>query len=395
MAKMGRISFEQLDRRLKMKIGEDESLEFKPHLFENKKGIKNPILKGVVALANAHGGNLIIGVEQKKKEWIIRGTSLDEEYVDNWLSTIVYDYVEPDGLSFEVQSIESTKKGLKCIRIGVEKLRGVYFAVRYSGRRSTKEDKLSYYFPMRIGSSSRLLDSTSFIRNIFSNWAMGLSEISKQEIFPKHPRMKEEEFNLENFKIRIKELEEIKEEKTRRMLIGELRNILTNLPLHHMNPWSETLRKPVFELLDILKQDIANSDRDLKNRILDMLHIVTKRTDDKTLEKIKHDFLNILEEIYADSKTRKTSDLIRLLQILYHYEPKYMETMIKDALEKWNINDFNNRFNDIEIDKYLSGDVERIRELRLYTLKKLEVARKSGNLRMQERFGKLYSRILE
>jgi len=55
MAKMARITFEQLERRLKMKLGEDERLEFKPHFFEKKKGIKNPILKGVVALANAQG----------------------------------------------------------------------------------------------------------------------------------------------------------------------------------------------------------------------------------------------------------------------------------------------------------------------------------------------------
>jgi len=337
---------------------------------------------------------LIIGGERQNREWVIRGTSLDEEIVDNWLSTIVYDYVEPDGLSFEVQSIESTEKGLKCIRIGVGKLRGRYFAVRYAGRKSTKKDKLSYYFPMRIGSSSRLLDSFSFIRNIFSNWAMGLSEISKQEIFPKFTLTEEREFDLEYFKIRISELGDIEEKKTRRMLIEDLRNYcLTNLPFNHIDPWTENLRKPVFELLDMLRKEIETDDRDLKNRILDMLHIVTKRTDDKTLKKIEHDFLNILEEMYADSKIRKTSDLIRLLQILHYYEPKYMETMIKDAVENWEINDFSNRFNDIEISKYLSGHVGRIKELRLYTLKKLEIARKTGNLRMQDRFEKLYNRI--
>lgn len=375
-----------------MNLGEDESLEFKTQLFESKRGIKNPIFMTVVAFVNAQGGNLIIGVKRQDRDWIICGTPLDEEIVDNWLSTIVYDYVEPDGLSFEVYSIESTEKRLKCIVIAVQKLRGRYFAVRYSGRKSTKEDKLSYYFPMRIGSSSRLLDSFSFIRNIFSNWAMGLSEISKQEIFPKYTPIKEREFDLEVFKMRMHELRVIEEKKTRRMLIEELRqNILTNLPHDHIEPWTENLRKLVFDLLDIFRKEIMTNDRDLKNRIVDMLHIVAKRADDKTLKKMEHEFLDLLEEFYA--QRGKTSDIIRLLQILHHYDPNYMEKMIKDALENWGINDFYNRFNDIEISKYLSEHPNRTKKLRLYVLKKLETTRKTQNVRVRERYEKMYNRI--
>jgi len=388
-----KFTFKQLERRLKMKLGEDESLEFKPHLFENKKGIKNPILRGVVALANAYGGNLIIGVKCQNRDWIICGASHDREYVSNWLSQIMYEYVEPDGLSFEAYPIESAEKGLKCIGIEVHKLRGRHFAVRYSGRSSTKEGKLSYYFPMRIGSSSQLLDSFSFIRNIFSNWAMGLSEISKQEIFPSYTLTEKREFDPEEIRTRISETGDIEEKKTRRMLIEELRHILTNLPYDHIDSWTENLRKLVFELLGMLRKEIETDDRDLRKRVLDMLSIVTHHADDKTLKKMEHDFLSILEEFYTDPKMEKTSDLICLLQILHHYDPDYMERMIKDSLEHWSIADFNSRYLGIEIGRYLSGHVDRIRELRLYVLKKLEVARKTGNTQMEERFAKMYDRI--
>lgn len=393
MTKRSKFTFEQLERRLKTKLGEDERLEFKSHIFKNRKGVRNPILRAVVAFANASGGNLVVGVERQKEGWIIRGASQDREYVNDWLSQIVYEYAEPDGLPFDVYPIESTKKNLKCVVIEVQRPRGRYFALRYSSRHSTSQGKRSYYFPMRIGSSTQLLDASSFIRNIFSNWAMGLSEISKQEIFPSYTLTEEREFNLEYVKIRISELGDIEERKTRRMLIEELRHILINLPHDHVNSWTDNLRKPVFELLDTLRKEIEIDDRDLKKRILDMLSIIAHRADDKTLKKMEHDFLSILEEFHADPKMEKTSDLIHLLQILHYYDPDYMEKMIKESLEHWSITDFNSRYHDIEIGKYLSGHVDRITELRLYVLKKLEVARKIGNNQMEERFTKMYERI--
>jgi hypothetical protein len=48
------------------------------------------------------------------------------------------------------------EKNLKCVAIEVGESRGRYFAVKYSGRSSKKEP--SYYFPLRIGESNRLID---------------------------------------------------------------------------------------------------------------------------------------------------------------------------------------------------------------------------------------------
>lgn len=76
---------------------------------------------------------------------------------------------------------------------------------------------------------------------------------------------------------------------------------------------------------------------------------------------------------------RETSELVSLLQILHHCDPDHMEKMIQDALEQWEINDFHNSFNDIDIGKYLAGHIDRTRKLRSYALKGIESARRAQN----------------
>lgn len=386
-----KLTFEELERRLSVGLGEDESLEFKPHLFENLKGIKNPILKGVVALANARGGNLVIGVEQKKGTWVICGTSHNEEDVKNWFSQIVYEYVEPDGLPFRVYPIVSTEKNLKCVAIEVGESRGRYFAVRYSGRSSKK--KPSYYFPLRIGDSNRLVDFHGFVRNIFSNWVMGLSAVSEREIFPSYTLTEERKFDLEKFKMRLNELKSIDEPETERIIRDELRNSLTDLPYNHVERWSDDIKKTVLELTDLLAKEFRPDNEDLRKRIVDMLYVIAYRADKETLEKIKNDFLDIFERLYADPEVKKSSDLIKLLQVLHYYEPEYIKEMMKDAIEQWSKKDFDSRYRDIEIDRYLWKDVNRLRELRSYILKSLASARKAQDTEKVERLEKLYDII--
>ena len=389
-----KLAFEELERRLNVGLGEDENLEFKPHVFESLKGIRNPILKGVVALANARGGNLVIGVEQKKGTWVICGTTHNEEDVKNWFSHIVYEYVEPDGLPFRVYPIISTEKNLKCVAIEVGESRGRYFAVRYSGRSSKKEP--SYYFPLRIGESNRLIDFHSFVRNIFSNWVIGLSAVSEREIFPSYTFTEERKFDLERFKMRLDELKSLKdidEPETERTIRDELRDSLTDLPYNHVEQWTDDLRKAVRELTDLLLKEVKAGNEDLRRRIIDMLYIISHRADKETLEKIKHDFLDMFERLYADPEVKKSSDLIRLLQILHYYEPEYIKKMIKDAIEQWSKEDFDSRYRDIEIDRYLWKDVNRLTELRSHIIKSLATARKVQDMEKVERLEKLYDII--
>ena len=65
-----------------------------------------------------------------------------------------------------------------------------------------------------------------------------------------------------------------------------------------------------------------------------MLPIIAYLVDDKTLKKMEHELLGVLEESYAKKSMRKTSSLIHLLQVLHNYDPDYMDKMIEEALEK-------------------------------------------------------------
>jgi len=389
-----KLTFEEIERRLNAGLGEDEALEFKPHLFENLKGIENPILKGVVGLANARGGNLIIGVEQKNGTWNICGTTYNEEHVKDWLSQIAYEYVEPDGLPFRVYPIVSAEKNLKCIGIEIDEPRGRYFAAKHSGRSSKKEQ--SYYFPLRIGSSTRLVDFYSFVRSIFSNWAMGLSTISKTEILPISTFTEERRFDMGQFRMRLDELKSIKslgDPETERIIRAELRNSLTDLPYDHAEQWTNDLRETISELTDLLLAELKEDNEDLRKGIMDMLSIITNRADKATLEKIRHDFLETLERLYQSPEVKKSSDLIELLQALHYDEPDYVKKMIEDAIERWSKEDFDSRYHDIEIDKYLRKDAGRLKELRLYILKSLALARKTQNMEKTERLEKLYQML--
>jgi len=389
-----KLKFGELERRLNAGLGEDETLELKPQLFKNKKGFENDILKGVVALASVRGGYLVIGVEQEKGNWVICGTNFDEEYVRNWLSQIIYEYVEPDNLPFKVYPIISTEKNLKCVVIEVDESKERYFAIRYWTRRSKKDT--SYYLPLRFSESSRFLDFQSFFRNIISNLATGLSVGSKELPFSNYTFTEGREFDLGKFKLRIAELKEIKhigDPKTESMIRTELRDSLPNLPQNDLEPWTNNLRNATLELVDLLLKEFKAANEPLGKIILRMLSHITYRADETTLEKIKHNFLDTLEKVYADPKVEKSSDIIKLLQTLHYNQPDYIKRMIEHAIERWSKKEFDNIYNDIDIDKYLGKDDKRLEELRLFILKRLATVRKNKDMQKVTRLEKLYVRI--
>ena len=80
------ISYTELERL--SKIGESEKLEFKPSTFPDKPGSENPVLKGIVALANTRGGTLIIGVEKQGDDYIILGHDESQDDVDKKIHNI-------------------------------------------------------------------------------------------------------------------------------------------------------------------------------------------------------------------------------------------------------------------------------------------------------------------
>lgn len=389
-----KLKFGELERRLNAGLGEDETLELKPHLFENKKGFRNDVLKSVVALANARGGNLVIGVEQEKGNWAISGTNYHEEYVRNWLSQVVYEYVEPDDLPCRVYPIKSTEKNLKCIGIEVDEPKERYFAIRYWSRRSKKDT--SYYLPLRFSESSRFLDFQSFLQKIISKLATGLAAASKEMTFSESTFIEEREFDLGKFKMRIDELKDIKrigESKTETIIRTELLDSLPNLPQNDLEPWTSSLRNYVLELTDLLLEEFKTADKNLQKTILKMLFHIAYRADKETRERIKFNFLDILEKLYDDAKAEKSSELIKLLQILHSHQPGYIKKMIEDAIERWSKIEFDNRYNEIDVDIYLGKNNKRLREIRSFVFRSLAIAEKAQDMEKVDRLKKLYARI--
>lgn len=93
------LNFEYLEKLVRE--GESILLEFKPENDVEEKGNENRILRGVVALANTRGGNLVIGVEKRGNTHKIVGISLTQDYILNWLSGLINSYVDPPRFIFQ------------------------------------------------------------------------------------------------------------------------------------------------------------------------------------------------------------------------------------------------------------------------------------------------------
>ena len=389
------LSFKELENRLASGRLEDETLEFKSDLFEHKKGHKNDILKGVVALANAEGGKLVIGIsESENGECTIRGIDKDSEYVRKWISSLVYDYVEPDGLNFTVYPIKSTQKNAECIVIDVKKQKGKYFAIRHFSRKSQKNT--SYYLPLRIGESNRFLEFDRFLVNIIANTALGFPELSTTTdsmlVFPNIF-----EFDFKKFKMLTNELGKVMklgDFETVDLIRTELSDILPNLPDNQLEIWDDDLKNAAILLVQTLREYFETVDESLRKKIIKMLFHVAYRADKTTVKTIKDGFQEILQNIYAEEITgKKTSEQIRLLQILHNFDPKFIMSLIEDALSKWDKNGFDSLYNAIDFNKYLEKDEKRLGELRFFILKSLANARKSGNAQKVDRLKKFWALI--
>lgn len=178
-----KLSYADLEKAKKQ--SETEMLEFKSEMFKSLKGIANPVLKGVVALANTHGGNLVVGLkydEMTKEHKIIGYDEL--EFVKSMLHNWLYDWIEPSTLEYEVYPIEVSNKPT-CIGIEVIKKRDEIYAVRAKEKtyKTGQKRKIPAYFLVkRYGDSSRLIEFFRFTKDVFNEWVMSLLSVSEQTL---------------------------------------------------------------------------------------------------------------------------------------------------------------------------------------------------------------------
>ena len=129
------ISVEDLQELIDQKVPENEQLEYKSTLpskqgkdiwFEDQTDIgkyaKTCILEEVVAFANAHGGVLIVGVEELENTKHIAGSIKElpncEDLVDRLKNTF-RDLVEPALSTLELKCIQTNQEaGVLFVRVG-------------------------------------------------------------------------------------------------------------------------------------------------------------------------------------------------------------------------------------------------------------------------------------
>jgi len=371
--------------------GESIVLEFKPEKDVKLKGYKNRILRGIVALANARGGNLVIGVEKIGTKHKIVGTSLTQDYILNWLSELINSYVDPPDLSFNVYVIESSEKVIRCIGIFVEPSVTKH-ALRHHGRSSQKH---GYHLFLRIGDSSREVDFGTF-------WSVAFSKLIESFLaFPEQIQMRipdisvtiERKFDLEEAEWYTQEIKKKYEPSVTQRLLEEFRTKLTDLPYDNVEHWNKEIKVFISSLLDIINNQL--DDEEKRIQALDFLRIITHRCDKETFEDIKIKFLDKLLTLYNkilhNHQLVKVHDILDLIQSLNNYEPKFFKKILIDAIYYWNDEEFASRYHDLDF--YRCTDKNAIKEVRSELLNMMSKFKQEGDMNKTERTEKFYEII--
>ena len=145
-------------------LGEDSSLELK-HIEFSGNSItgphRNTMADEIAAMANAYGGTIILGVDDKSHD--IEGIPLDKlDVAETWIRSIVYDLIKPP-IECSIRKINVyTSSGDKSIvklditkSIFVHKSPGGYFYRLGSSKREMAPDYLARLFQQR--SQNRLI----------------------------------------------------------------------------------------------------------------------------------------------------------------------------------------------------------------------------------------------
>jgi len=373
--------------------GESIVLEFKPENDVNEKGNENRILRGVVALANTRGGNLVIGIEKIGDKHEIVGTSSNQDFILNWLSQLINSYVDPPDLIFNVYTIEFLEKNKKCICIFVERSVTKH-ALRHYGRKS---QKLGYHLLLRIGDSSREVDFSTFWSVAFNNLMDTLSTIPQRIPSPLHPSdisvELERKFDLNSAVWYLQEINKKYESSVEQRLLDEFRTKLTNLPYASQTIWTEEIKKFVSSLFRFIEEQLRDKKQIYK--ALDFLHIISHRCDNETLEEIQKRFLGVLETLYEEilenHQLTKAHDLLDLLQTLNNYDITLMNKLLMDAICSWSDEEYGARYNDFEFYHY--KDKEVIKELKSKLVSMMSKYKEKGDVSKAERIEKLYDKV--
>jgi hypothetical protein len=378
-------SFEELEKLVR--DGESQVLEFKPENEVEVKGNDNRILRGVVALANARGGNLVIGVIKEGNAHKITGTKYAQDYVLNWISSLVKSFVDPPDLRFSVYPVES-RDGLRCICIYMPRS-GTKYALRYFGRESKKAP--SYFLLLRLGDSSGEVDFSTFFSIALNNLLEGLSSLPSQIRTSEIPTFQEPgtKFDLEGLGWYLNELKKSLEPSVKQKLVDEFQNRLTDLPRNYSTAWTTEIKTFASSLLDFIKSHVE--DEQFRDKMFLFLDVISDRCDEDTLNKTRELFLSKLDDLYENPGIKKNSHLLSLMQGLRNYDPKFMKKLLMDALDNWNKDEFDRLYTNIELHRL--ADKKEVMKLRSDLIDIVSESKKMSNQERSERATKFYELI--
>ncbi|GAA4803199.1 ATP-binding protein [Lysobacter hankyongensis] len=121
-------SRELADVLTQIRLGEDSLVEFKRIVFENDR-IKGPntesLCQEIAAFANAIGGRLILGVDDKTREVV--GIELDRlDEVVGWVERSVHDRIKPEPTVYLRRMLVPDRAGIECAVLVVDVPRSLY-----------------------------------------------------------------------------------------------------------------------------------------------------------------------------------------------------------------------------------------------------------------------------
>lgn len=382
-------NFEYLENLIRE--GESIILEFKPENDVEEKGYENRILRGVVALANTRGGNLVIGVEKRGNKHKIAGTLYTQDYILNWISALINSYVDPPDLSFNAYEIESSEKDIRCVCIFVEPS-VIKHALRHYGRKS---QRLGYHLFLRIGDSSREVDFGTFWSVAFNKLIESFSTFSERipTLTPSLSVSIERKFDLDKAEWYLQEIKKKHTPLVMQRLLEEFRTQLTDLPYAASEDWTKEIKVFTSSLFDIIQNNL--DDEEQKLQALDFLQLIAHRCDKDTFEEIRVRFREVLQALYnnmlQNHQIKKAHDVLDLLQALNNYEPKFLKKLLMDAIYNWNDEEFESRYNDLDF--YRCTDKNAIKEVKSELVSIMSKFTNDGDMKKAERSEKFYEMI--
>ena len=367
---------------------ESDIREFKEQI--DSKLDKEKVIKNIVGMSNSDGGYFIIGVKEEKDQnnrtvYRIFNTSLDVDIFQNTVENWLDEYVDPRGqLKWDLYEVKNTTK--RCIVIQVDTIPGQCFGYRTKSR---GYENTAYYFPIRLNGSTRYMDWNNFFPKAFNKYLSSLATISALKIEEEGEPIRGirgPSFNAEktNEFIDLLNNPDIDSIETRSKILENLRNLLPSIIGYDLEDIDKSTTN---RIIDFIKNEIKN-----KNSLticLDMLSILSSIRDDEIKDRLKGYFLGDIEKIYNDLTTEQKSDVLRVLQDLNEYNPKYMKKLILEAINDWNDTDFERLSDKIDIYE-IKDHVSTIRS-ELYALR--SKAEKNGEEEKKKRIDAFIDRI--